>query len=89
MKRIVYLLFPGALMLGACAGTATTPVPAPTPTTVPSPTPIQEETAMPQVLFELTNESDPLKDPYGIAISSQGRIHVSEAGNSRVLVFED
>ena len=42
----------------------------------------------PELLFEITNDPDGMKDPYGIAINSAGRIYVTDAGNSRVLVFD-
>lgn len=38
--------------------------------------------------FDITLPEDSMKDPYGIAINSQGQILVSDAGNHRVLIFD-
>src|SRR5512138_10066 len=94
MKRISLLLLLGALFLTACRGTTATPIPVPTrkpiaATITPSATQTPEGDAMPKVLTEITNGPDPIQDPYGVAVNSQGNLYVTDAGHSRVLVFDN
>lgn len=39
--------------------------------------------------YEIKATGDGMKDPYGIAINSAGQIYVSDAGNHRVLIFDE
>lgn len=39
--------------------------------------------------FDITISEDSMKDPYGIAVNSKGQIFVTDAGNHRVLIFDD
>jgi DNA-binding beta-propeller fold protein YncE len=81
------------LTVFAAAGCATlTPLPSPEsvvpPTPVPTEIPMEEKPMTPDVLLEITNDPDSMKDPYGVAVNSSGNIYISDAGNSRVLVFD-
>jgi len=88
MRRIAIIVLSFTLFFSAC--NETTPIPSlfHEPTSIPKPTPTQEAAMMPELLFEITNTPDKMKDPYGIALNSEGSIYVTDAGNGRVLVFK-
>src|SRR5215208_1459547 len=90
MKRIAFIILLGALFLSACGGIAATPMPVATAaaTSTPDATQTSEGDPMPELLLEITNDPDTLKDPYGVAVNSQGHVYVSDAGKSRVLIFD-
>ncbi len=93
MKPTAVMILSAILFTSGCAATqpASTPTPKPTSTDtpVPSPTPGLSGTVLPDPVLEITNETSPLKAPYGVAIGSGGRVYVNDAGNSRVLVFDN
>lgn len=89
MKRISRLFVLGTLLLSACGVTPATPLPVPSSTATLNATQTPERDAMPEVLFEITNEPDALQDPYGVAVNSDGKLYVSDAGHSRVLIFDN
>ena len=88
MRRIVFISLSVVFFLGACGGIVSTPTPVSIPTSTPEPTQTPEAVMTPELIFEITNGKDGLKDPYGVAINSEGRIYVTDAGNSRVLIFD-
>jgi len=93
MKKLLVSALLIALFMNGCS-TATPiskPDPAPTVTAQPLPTSTTEPAGamVPELVFEIRNGSDPLHTPYGIALDSSGRIYVNDAGNSRVLVFDE
>jgi tripartite motif-containing protein 71 len=78
IKRLISLT---ALLLVACSATGLS-LPASTaqPPFVPLPEPILEIDGI---------EGSSLRDPYGVAIDSQGNIYISDMGNTRVLKFDN
>ena len=103
MKRYaLYTLLVLILFTSGCA--ASTPAPelvltaAPVQTPTPEPilsaapvatsTPEAKVSFMPDLILEINNAPDVMKDPYGIALDSDGNMYVNDAGNGRVLVFD-
>src|SRR5512147_506772 len=91
MKRLFFAGLSITLLLSGCSTPLLPPALAPTMTAPPPPTPTTgpEGAFTPELVLDITNESDPLKTPYGIALDSTGKIYVNDAGNSRVLVFDN
>src|SRR5215211_5570873 len=91
MKRIALWLLLGMLFLTACGGTAATQIPVfvATTTSTPASTQTPEGDPVPVLLLEITNDPDLLKDPYGVAVNSEGKIYITDAGRSRVLIFDN
>src|SRR5690349_6483317 len=92
MKPTTIVILSAILLTSACAAPPPEPTPTskpmPTETPNPSPTPGLSGTVLPELVLAITNESSPLKDPYGVAISPSGKVYVNDAGNSRVLAFD-
>lgn len=98
MKKRHVLLFLMVFILTGCGGSpnqsnVTTEEPSSESSTEPTMAPTTESTT--QVSFEKAYEiteialaDDGMKDPYGVAINSQGHIYVSDMGNDRVLIFD-
>ncbi len=90
MKRIALFLVVSMFLLTACSEDDK-----PIQTTIATDT--EEITEVPTIVetetteqpFEIKLTDDSMKDPYGIAINSFGHIYVSDAGNDRVLIFDE
>ena len=71
-----------------------TPLPTNTPQPSPSPTPTEEPTmtSTPEPmfveLFQIKNNPDAFKQPYGIAVDSMDNLFVFDAGNGRLLKYD-
>ena len=95
MRKSLLLICLAALFLSGCSASAATPHPSPIPTLTAQPPPTAtakaepEGVIVPEMILEIKNESDPLNTPYGLALDSSGKIYVNDAGNSRVLVFDN
>lgn len=78
------------IFLVSCGGNATT-APATIESTQAQPTssPIPEVTMTPETFDFPKITFDGMKDPYGITINSLGNLYVTDAGNGRVLVFDN
>jgi hypothetical protein len=78
------------LFAAGCAkdAPASTSTPEPPPTNMPIPTPPPQGLIGPEIILDINNDPDLLKDPYGIALDSSDNIYINDAGNSRVLVFD-
>lgn len=89
----LFLLLTGILIASGCA--PTTPASIPTRKLVATNTPLPTSTPEPagslalEIAFQFNNTPDRLTDPYGIALDSTGNIYINDAGNSRVVVFDN
>lgn len=83
MKLFHFVVLLVVLIITACA--SATPLPA-TNTPVPTAVPTPQKPMNPKMLFEINNDPNSLKDPYGIAVNSLGNIYVNDAGNSRIFI---
>src|SRR5690349_19255076 len=92
MKPSIVMMLSAILLTSACAAPQPEPTPTskpnPTDTPVPSPTPGLSGTVLPELVLDLTDKANPFEAPYGIAISSDGKVYINDAGNSRVMVFD-
>jgi DNA-binding beta-propeller fold protein YncE len=100
VKKNGLIFFVSMLLMIGCRGTASTPealtesaAPAeptiqPASTNTPGPAPTTDELSAAGFLLTIKSSPKALKDPYGIAINSAGLIYVTDAGNSRVLIFD-
>ena len=60
-----------------------------TETAEPIQIPTTVETEITEQLLEIELTEDRMKDPYGVAVNSQGHIYVSDMGNDRVLILDE
>lgn len=83
MKPTAVMILSAILFTTGCAAqqpaSTPTPEPKPTDTPVPSPTPGLSGTVLPDLVIEITNETSPLKTPYGVATGPGGRVYVNDA----------
>ncbi|MBL8100690.1 MAG: 6-bladed beta-propeller [Anaerolineales bacterium] len=78
------------IFLVSCGGNATNAPATMEPTQAePTLSPTPEVTMTPEPLDFPEITFDGMKDPYGIAINSLGNFYVTDAGNGRVLVFDN
>lgn len=92
MKKVNFILFLMVFILTGCGGSMS-PTETETTSTEPTTESSTEEstevsTTQSFEISEIALAEDGMKDPYGVAVNSQGNIYVSDMGNDRVLIFD-
>jgi tripartite motif-containing protein 71 len=89
IKKYIVLTL-SIIFLVSCGGNATNAPATIEPTQVElTSTPTIEATMTPETFDFPKITADGMKDPYGIAINSLGNLYVTDAGNGRVIVFDN